>query len=363
VDVRGLRTPVFAYAGSRLVVVVVTWVADVLRPDLTFFAISSSWDGPYYYGAATDGYPPFLPMTDGQVVKSQLGFFPLYPMVVRALAWLPGVGPLDAGVALSLVCGLVATVLVWWLADAIWDRPTADRSAILFAFFPASFVFSMLYSEGLMLALSAGCLLALHRQRWLLAGVLGALATATRPNAIALVPAAAVAAFVAIRSERRWSALLAPALAPLGFVAFHVFLRLRVGIWDAYERTQSAAWGQDVYLLATPTTIGDFLDQPFQDVNITIAVVGLLLGIAGFVLLVKARPPAALLAYVATILVISLSSEGLGLKPRFLLTAFPLVYGVAHRLRPAGVGTAIGAEAALLGALSFTVFATILTPP
>ena len=362
-EIKELRAPVIAYVASRLVVGVVLWMADAWLPNATFFTISASWDGPYYYGAATDGYPPFLPMADGQVVKSQLGFFPLYPMVVGTFARLPGVGPLDAGVVLSLVCGLVATVLVWRLADAIWDRATADRSAILFAFFPASFVFSMVYSEGLMLALAAGCLLALHRERWLLAGVLGALATATRPNAIALVPAAAVAAYLAIRSDRRWSALVAPVLTPLGFVAFHVFLRLRVGIWDAYERTQTAAWGQDVSLLATPETIGDFFDQPFQDVNITLAVAGLLIGIAGFVLLVKARPPPALLAYVATILVISLSSEGLGLKPRFLLTAFPLVYGVAHRLRPAGVGTAVGLEAALLGALSFTVFATILTPP
>lgn len=358
-----MRTPVVAYLASRVAVVVVTWLADAVQPNATFTTMSASWDGPYYYGAATVGYQRFLPMLDGQVMKSQLGFFPLYPLSMRAVSSIPGIGPLDAGLPISLLGGLVATVLVWRLADAVWDRPTADRAAALFAFFPGSFVFSMVYSEGLMLALSAGCLLALHRQRWLLAGALGALATATRPNALALVAAATVAAFLAIRDDRTWSALAAPALAPLGFVAFHVFLRLHLGRWDAYVRTQSEAWGQEVSLLATPRTVGDFLASPFADVNVTLAVAGLVLGAVAFVLLVQARPPPALLAFTATILVISLGSEGLGLKPRFLLTAFPLVYGVAHRLRPAALGTAIGIEAALLGTLSLVTFATVLTPP
>lgn len=352
-----------AYLASRVTVVVVMWLVDRASAGVTFFDLPKRWDGGWYFLLATNGYPRDLPVVDGEAVQSTLGFFPLFPMAARALAVLPGFGHLAAATAISLMAGLVATVLVWWLADEIWDRAAADRSAVLFAFFPGSFVFSIAYSEGLALALSAGCLLLLHRERWVLAGALGALATATRPNALALLPAAAVVAFLAIRRERRWSALLAPALVPLGFVAFHLFLRLHTGTWSAYARTQAEGWNQVVSPLAVPQMVGDFLDRPFGDVNITIPLVGALLGVAGFVLLVRARAPVALLVYTAAILLVSVSTEALGLRPRFLLTAFPLLYGFAHRLRPGGTGVAVGAEATVLGGITFVALSTLLFTP
>ncbi len=61
--------------------------------------------------------------------------------------------------------------------------------------------------------------------------------------------------------------------------------------------------------------------------------------------MVRARPPAHVLVFAASILILSLSSEGLSLSPRVLLTAFPLVYGLAYHLRPASLGIAVGSEA------------------
>ena len=362
-EIRAVRTPVLAYVLSRATVIVVMWLVDRVSPQYTFFDLARRWDGAWYWELAKGGYPQDLPLVDGEVVQSTFGFFPLYPMAARALAVLPGLGPLAAGVVISLLAGLAATVLVWRLADEIWDRATADRAAVLFAFFPGTFVFSIGYSEGLALALSAACLLLLHREQWLLAGVAGALATATRPNALALAPAAAVAALLVIRRERRWSALLAPALVPLGFVAFQVFLRLRTGVWDTYTRTQTEGWGQEVSALALPHMIGDFLAHPLRDVNVTVSVVGAVLGLAGFVLLVRARPPVALLVFSAFVLLVSISTETMGPKPRFLLTAFPLIYGLAHRLRPAGEGVAVGIEATVLGGITFLALATMLFTP
>src|SRR5207302_760700 len=84
-------------------------------------------------------------------------------------------------------------------------RRTARRATLLFCFFPGSIVFSMVYSEGVMIALAAGCLLALQQRRWLLAGVLGGLATAARPNAVVLVVACGWAAVDAV-VRRGWPA-------------------------------------------------------------------------------------------------------------------------------------------------------------
>src|SRR5438128_829027 len=91
--------------------------------------------------------------------------------------------------------------------EAAGRRRGAGRPVALFCFFPGAMVLSLAYSEALMLALAIGCLLALLKERWVTAGVLGAFATATRPNAVALVAACAWAAGTAIWRRRQWRAL------------------------------------------------------------------------------------------------------------------------------------------------------------
>ena len=73
---------------------------------------------------------------------------------------------------------------------------------------------SFAYTEALLLVFAMACLWCLMEERWVLAGVLAAFGTATRPNGLALVLACAVASFLAIRSERDWKSLAAPLLAP-----------------------------------------------------------------------------------------------------------------------------------------------------
>ena len=74
----------------------------------------------------------------------------------------------------------------------------AARAMVLFAVFPGSFVLSFAYSEATLIVFAAACLIFLVDERWLLAGVMGALATATRPNGLAVVAACVVAAAIAI---------------------------------------------------------------------------------------------------------------------------------------------------------------------
>ncbi|MDP9441003.1 MAG: hypothetical protein M3P34_02225 [Actinomycetota bacterium] len=105
---------------------------------------------------------------------------------------------------MTLVAGAVATALIWMVVREPGDLRLADRTAAFFCFFPASFVLSVPYSEGLMLSFGAGCLLALLRRRWIVGGIRAGLATANRPNAVALCVACAWAAFVAIRERREW---------------------------------------------------------------------------------------------------------------------------------------------------------------
>src|SRR4029453_404078 len=113
----------------------------------------------------------------------------------------------------------------------IFDSEIAYRAMLLMAFFPGSFVLSFAYSEAMLLVLAAGCLLCLQKRQWLVGGVLASPRAATRPHGIALIAACAVAALLAIIQRREWRSLIAPLLAPVGFIAFHIFLWDRTGEW------------------------------------------------------------------------------------------------------------------------------------
>jgi hypothetical protein len=342
-------------------VFVAIWLTTKIDTTITLSRVPTTWDGSWYLAVTERWYPSRLPMVNGRIGGNTAGFFPAYPGLARVLSSLTGIAPIGVLVTISLVTGWGATLLVWRIGEVVWDRETADRAASLFAFFPSSFVFSIAYSEGLMLVLAAGALLCMLRRRWVFAGILGAFATATRANAIALVLAAAVAAGVAIWEDREWRALVAPLLTPLGYVGFVVYLHERTGLWDAYTRTQEQAWNQEIRPDATWQVLKRFNEHWFADVNLTFLVVGLPIAIAAIVLLVRARPPLELLAYAIGILALTQVSQDLGVRPRFLLTAFPLAYGVArHPSLHRHLAPLLGG---LLGLFTFITITTLLHTP
>ena len=84
--------------------------------------------------------------------------------------------------------GLAATA-IFRIAQRLVGEAVASDSVLLLALFPAAFVFTAVYSDGLFLALASWSLLAALRRRAVLASVLGGLAVATRPTGLALLPA------------------------------------------------------------------------------------------------------------------------------------------------------------------------------
>lgn len=353
-----LFRPLAAFAASRAVVLVAMWIATKLQPELSLAEAASAWDGGWYLLAAEAGYPDAVP--DG---ASTIAFFPLYPLLVRLVDGLPGLTPIAAALVVAGASAAAATVVLWLLTRQLWDGDVADRVVVLFAFSPGSFVLSMVYAEGTMLLLAAGCLWALVARRWLVAGVLAALGTASRPNAIALVGACAWASAVAVLHRREWRSLIAPLLAPAGIVAYFGFLWARTGVATAWFDVQRAGWEERVVPLAVVDDLRQLLDAPFADVNNSLAVAGTVLAVAGLVLLLRTRVPGEVVVYAVIVLGLALVSETLGPRPRFLLTAFPVLFAVALRVRSTGLAIAVGASACTLGALTVLSTATLLATP
>jgi hypothetical protein len=341
---RGLarfRLAITVYLATRVALVLLAVVEQAIRHVPVIYELAN-WDGRWFRALALSGYPP-------HVVHAQtpLGFFPLYPAAMWVLAHAFGTGSATAltvsGLVISAAGGLVATLLVQELASGWWGEATGRRAAVLFCLFPGSVVFSMLYSEGLLLPLAAGCILALERRRWLLAGVLAGLATATEPDALALVPVCAVAAVIAWRRTGTRRALVAPALSLTGIAAFAAYLWAHTGTPLANYYAQHYGWGEKTDLFALVHQARSLADEisfahfnhPTINLNLVAGLAGAVFLAAGAVLLARCRRTVSVEALVWTgaIGLLTLTSEYVPPNPRLLITAFPVVVVFARAVR------------------------------
>ncbi|MGH2884197.1 MAG: hypothetical protein ACRDPA_16145, partial [Solirubrobacteraceae bacterium] len=333
------------------------------------------WDGTWYTQLASSGYP-----RHPTHMPSTLGFFPLYPLAIWLVVHAPG--PPDsvvlAGVLVSLVGGLIATVLVERLATGWWGEQGGRRATLMFCFFPGSIVFSMYYAEGLLIPLAAGCILALQKRRWVLAGVLAGFATAIQPDALALVVACGVAAVRELRRDgwrdrRAARSLLAPVLSVSGIGAFAIFLWIWTGTPFATLQAQHYAWGQKVDPFALSFQwrflTGELHHFTFAHPSLNVSPISGLLGavvlLVGVVLLFKrpARVSAEAMAFTLTIGLLAVVSETLSPNPRILITAFPAVLVFAYYCRRGRYVWLMGTTGVLLVVMSaLTYGGHALTP-
>lgn len=294
-------------------------------------SVLTSWDGRWYLELVRLGYPDSIPsnITYDQL-EARAAFFPMYPGAVRVLdALLPG-GDTLAALVLNTVLGAIAMVLVGLLARRVFDTTVAARSMVLFSIFPGSFVLSFAYSEALFIVFAASCLLLLLDEQWLLAGLAAALATATRPNGVAIVAACVVAAAIAIKTKRQWSSLISVLLAPVGFVGFQLYVDDTAGESGAWFRVQREAWSEGTSFGATAVknTFG-FITSPFDSPADALTFLSLVaLGIMIFAAWQK-RLPLPWIAFSAVIIALMLIPETVTARPRFVFTAFPLLIAVA----------------------------------
>lgn len=302
-------------------------IADVL----------TSWDGQWYHRIMTAGYPRSVqPHVTYEMADARAAFFPAFPMLARAVdRILPG-REVVAELATNFVLGALAILLAGLLAREIFGWRAASRSMSLMALFPGAFVLSFAYTEALLITVAAGCLLCLLRRQWVLAGVLAAIGSATRPNGVALCAACAVAAFIAIRDRREWRSLWAVGLSPLGFVGFQLWLWHHTGEAFVWFRVQSEAWGEGASFgyTALRRSVKAVL-FPFSSPTNSVTALTMVALVCLVVAAWKRRLPAPVLAYCAVVIALMLIPATVTARPRFLYTAFPLLFSVAAVFEPA----------------------------
>lgn len=322
-----------AYAASRLLVLLGAAIASARAATGGVAGALTVWDGEWYLAVVRHGYPDHVPAgidSVGRWEEARVGFFPLYPALVRlADPCLPG-DDVAAALVVNLVLGAAFVVLVGALARTWFGVDAARRAMVLVALLPASAVLSLAYSEALLLVLVAACLLALTRRQWALAGVVAALATAARPNGLAVVAACAVAAWPAVRARREWRALLAPALAPLGFVAFHAYLWWRTGESGVWFRVQREVWEEHLtFGASTAWDVRHFVLDADRNLDQLLTTLTVAAAVALVVVARRVRLPHPAVAYSVAVVGLMVMTSTVTARPRFLYTAFPLVIALA----------------------------------
>jgi hypothetical protein len=293
--------------------------------------VFTQWDGLWYLEIVRHGYPTSIPpnVTYFQL-EARAAFFPLFPMIVRGFdRVLPG-GDTLAALGLNVLLAVAGLVVIGHLARRLYDNDVAERAMVLYAVFPGSFVLSYAYAEALLILLAALCLWFLLDERWLLAGVAAALATATRPNGIALVAACAVAALIAIYRKRDWWSLIAPLLAPIGFVAFQLFLRFHTDEDWAWFRVQREAWREGTSFGGTAiSNTLSFFTHPLASPTDALTAASMAALLLGLWCLWRKRLPLPMVAYIGVVVLLMLLPATVTARPRFLFTAFPLFISAA----------------------------------
>jgi hypothetical protein len=373
--VSSARFAIIVYLSTRALLLVVALVNGTLRHH-AFTHELAQWDGLWYRALANHGYPDHV--VHGQ---STLGFFPLYPMVVWVvshafvlpIAHFEILSATVAGVIVAGVGGLIATVLVGRLAEGWWGERAARRAVLLFCLFPGSVVFSMVYAEGLMIPLAAGCILALQQRRWVLAGVLAGFATATEPQALVLVVVCAVSAALEVRRKHLLRPLIAPALSVVGAGAFALFLWIWTGSPLASLIAQRDGWHErsDVFALVHLTqqlsaeiSLRHF-NHPTVNLNLVVGLGGAIILLVLLVLVLRNRREMSVEAIVYTLGIawLGMTSEYVPPMPRLLITAFPAVIVVARYVRGRSFTALLWVNGAALAGLSALTFVgTTLRP-
>jgi hypothetical protein len=199
-------------------------------------SIWNRWDGPQYLLIAQHGYGAAGDQ------RLALAFFPLYPWLIRLVAIVVRDAVLSAFLV-STVSSLVAGVALARLAAIDYSPHLARRAAWFLFIFPTSYFLHIDYSESLFLALVVTSFLAARHERWMAAGVLGALAVLTHDNGILLVVALAAEALSELWRTRyfewRW---LWISVVPLGFAIFLLINYNATGDPLAFLKMESQHW-------------------------------------------------------------------------------------------------------------------------
>lgn len=183
----------------------------------------ASFDGIHYLSIARYGYD-----LNGR-------FFPLLPILIFIASYPFRIffadGPvfeileLGTAIVLTFIIVLFAITAFYKLIRIDYSEKIAFWSIIYLLFFPASFFYAAIYTEGLFLLLTAATFYCMRKQQWGKASIFAMLLSVTRPVGILILP---ILLFEYVREKRRSYRQMAQFLfIPAGLLLYSFFNYVR----------------------------------------------------------------------------------------------------------------------------------------
>jgi Gpi18-like mannosyltransferase len=198
----------------------------------------ANYDGEHYLLIAQFGYSPFLYF-----------FFPVYPLLIRYLASFfqdTGTRYAISGLLISNISFFLGLVGLVKLLKIDFSSNIIKTCVLLILLFPTSFFLASLYSESLFFALTIWTLYFARTKSWVLAGILGAIAGATRIIGITLLPVLLIELLYQ-RKDKNFSLLTASIgiiLISLGLLVYMYFLKTATNDPLAFFTQQQGVFGE-----------------------------------------------------------------------------------------------------------------------
>jgi len=228
------------------------------QPDyLTFI---NRWDAGWYERIYDGGYPRELPRgPDGEVQQNQWAFYPLFPLLVRGLNLVTGLGWAVAAPLAATVAGLAAALMIYRLFREFASPGTALWGVTFFATFPISPILQIPYAESTSTFFLAAALYFLVRRNYWAAAPAVIFLCLSRPIGVPF------AALVGIHLVLRWWHRRRETFPPREMVAGAVLLFTSAvmavswmliawwvtGDFSAYTDTETA-WRGETLVFFTP---------------------------------------------------------------------------------------------------------------
>jgi hypothetical protein len=321
---------------SRILIYLVAYFSNAaLDKGRRIRELMCSWDCNWYLSIIEHGYMS-VPSGHQEGNAANWAFFPIYPMLSRLVALVTGLPPLLSAQFVSNALFLGGLLILFAYCLKYFNDADSRFIVTAFAFSPFSLYFSAPYSEATYFLLMIGSLYLAASGRWISAGVLASIISATRPPGFLMFFALLVLAI----EQYGWKsmltygkgaehAILALALVPLGLFLYIMFLHVHVGDGLAFSHVQNRAWGREfnnpLETLWSGVT-GNAADK-YQSLLTLVAIA------AGLYLLFKRFTVESIVLLLGTLVPLS---TGLGSMPRYAWTLYPIyvVFGLATTGRP-----------------------------
>jgi hypothetical protein len=206
------------------------------------YANLCDWDCGWYAGVVQNGYD-LAPHAHAKADAANWAFFPSLPIVAAIIAKL---SPWTSHTALLVTskCFFFMAIFAFIRFTALYaPRLPTWVAACVVGLHPYAIYGNVGYTESMFLFFSCVSLIALRQQRFLTAGVAGAVLSAVRPTGVFILFAvlhAVVKQMPRTGSDERIRMLLAVMLVPLGLALFMWYLHFRVGDALAFSHVQIA---------------------------------------------------------------------------------------------------------------------------